>query len=110
MVKSLPLLRADLFAYLARVLAGRSHAGGDRRTIPRIERKDLRYLVSIAAPRQVGRIPQRRQDPPPTAVRAGGGLVQHEVQIHVEKTSRVFGPLLIAAHPIEVVGDAREHI
>ena len=108
-VQPLPLVRADLFAYLARVLAGRGHAGGDRRTVARIEGKDLRHLVSIAAPGQVGRIAQRRQNPPPAAVRARGGLIQHQVQIHVEQAGGVLGPLQVAAHPVQAVGDAREH-
>ena len=109
-VQPLPLIRADLFAYLARILAGRGHAGGDGRTIARIEGKDLRHLVGIAAPGQIGRISQRRQNPPPAAVRARGGLIQHQVQIHIQQTGGMLGALQVAAHPVQVVSDAREHV
>ena len=109
-VQPLPLVRADLFAYLARVLAGTGHAGGDGRTIARIEGKDLRHLVGVAAPGKIGRISQRRQNPPPAAVRARGGLIQHQVQIHIQKTGGMLGTLQVAAHPIQVVSDAREHV
>src|SRR5450432_2670086 len=103
MIQTLPLFRTHLLADLAGILAGGSDTRSDRRTSAGIERKNLRYLVSIAAPGETLWFAEGCENPLPAHVGARRRFVQHEIQVHIEQTRRVLGPLQIAAHPVKIV-------
>ena len=109
-VELLPQLGTDLLAHLARVLARRRDAGGDRRR-GCWDRKS----ESARSDRHRHSTPDLADCParPARAASAGPalerGLVQHQVQLDIQHARGVLGALQIAAHPVQTVGDAREH-
>src|SRR5882762_6110795 len=109
-VHPLPLLRTDLLAHLACVLTSRRDRGGDRRAVAGIEGEHVRNLIRIATPRQVEWIAEGRQHSLPASVDTRRRLIEHQVEIHVKDARAMFCALQVAAHPIQVVCDSREHV
>ncbi len=63
---------------------------------------------SILAPAGTGTL-QRIEEVQP-ALRAGFvGLVEAELEIHVDQTRSMDGALQVAAHPVETVGNSGKH-
>ena len=111
LVDVLPHLGRDDLADAAGVFAGRPQAGQDRIRVLGVEREKLDdaflggradallKLVVVAG--------DHHQRPPLLA-----GLARHveaEVQIHRDEAGNVLGPLDVAAHPVDRIGDAAQH-
>ena len=75
----------------------------------RAEAQRVGQRVGIAVPLDIPGIAQRRQHSLPAAVRADSGLVEHQVEIDIDQPRGVFGPLQVAAHPVQTVGDSGKH-
>ena len=58
--------------------------------------------------RPVG-IAERGEQPLPAGFGAGAAGVEHQAHGDVELAHGVLGPLEVAAHPVEAVGNAAEH-
>ena len=104
-VEMLPHLRTDLLAHLARVFPRRRDAAGDHP-----QSVGLGTGERIAVLGDGARMAQAAQHAQPAAVRRARVLLQHQVQLDAEHTRGMFGALQVAAHPIQAVGDSREHI
>ena len=102
----MPLLGGDLLADVAGVLAGGDDAGEDGGLVASVEDELLGEGVGVAGPDRGFWVAEGVQHALPTAVGAGGGFVEHEVEVDVEQARGVFGALDVAAHPVETVGDA----
>jgi hypothetical protein len=108
-VETMPLLGGDLLADVAGVFAGGDDAGDDRGLEGGVEGERPGELVGVAVPFEALGLTESLEQTHPAAVGAGGALVEHEVEVHVEQARSVFGALEVAAHPVERIGDAREH-
>ena len=108
-VEPLPLLGRNLFAHLAGIFARRVDAIGDGAWW-RLSKISLsRHCLEIAVPLQARRLAQRGHKALPARLRAGAAGIEHQAHGHVELAHGVLGPLQIAAHPVEAVGNARKH-
>ena len=108
-VELLPHLCAALFANLPQILARRCNARNNRRRIRLIERENVRKRGRIDLAILGSRRLQSFQKPPPSPRPGLGRLIEAQLQIDVDQARGVFGALQVAAHPVETVGDARQH-
>ena len=115
LVERLEHLQRDLVAHLPGILAGREEAGDDRIGVLFPEGEELRHVLAVGPlvePEEGLLVACRAEDREPVLLEllvVEIGEVEHQLQVHVEQTRDVLRALYVAAHPVEGVGDAREH-
>ena len=107
-VDLLPHLGADLLAHLARVLPRGQDAGDHRGGVALVEGQMAGDFVRVDPVRGRRGLEALQHAHPVLAARLGRSL-QVERQVDVDQPRGVLGALQVAAHPIEVIGDARKH-
>ena len=108
-VDLLPHLGADLLAHLARVLARGVDARGDGVVVGEVQNRAGRHDFRMGTVGRRRRHPKAGQQPAPVPRRVDRRPVQRQVQVHVHEPRRVLGALEVPAHPVEAVGDSRQH-
>jgi hypothetical protein len=115
LVDRLPHLEGNLVADHPGVLARRKDARENRIRVAPVEREEVRHAAAISfavaffEPLLVAR---RGEDRAPMLLDRAiveALEIEQELEIDVEQPREVFGPLDVAAHPVERVRDPREH-
>ena len=75
-----------------------------------VEDEACAISIEVAGPLQSGGIAERGNEALPVGFGAGAARVEHEAHGDVELAHGILGPLEVAAHPIEAVGNAGEHL
>src|SRR6266404_9232936 len=108
-VELLPHFRAALFADLPQIFARCRNAGDDRRRIGTIESQRVGERCGVYFPARRDRNLQRVEQAQPASRACFGGLIEAQLEINVDEARGVLGPLQIAAHPVQAVGDSGKH-
>ena len=110
-VDVLPHLHRNDLAHRAGVLAGRAQAGYQGVCVVAVAQQEsqravaVRLAVLLLEPRLVaGDVDQRIP-----LLGGAGRLVEHEAVVHVDEARHVVGPLHVAAHPVDGIGDPAQH-
>ncbi len=109
-----PHLGADLLPHMARILPRGGNRGHDGITVARRVRQIANHvwvrrggfagvLVRGSMRRQTG------DNQPPALVGRLRRHIEHQIQMRADQARGVLRPLQVAAHPVQTVGDAREH-
>ncbi len=111
-VERLPHLGGDLPAHRVRVLARQLQAAVDGGGVLRVEREEIHQRLEgdqlarlEVGLRAIGDGERREQ----VLLARFLGAEQHHVRGHAEDARHVLGALHLAAHPVNAVGDSREH-